>query len=158
MLLSKSCEYGIRATLYVSSSGQDGYLSIREISDKLDLSFHFLTKILQKLTHAGLLHSFRGPNGGVALAKPANKITLADIVIAIDGPELFTECILGLPECGEQKPCPMHEQWKVERDRLQKIMTEKTLAKLAEGINEFDFRLKDLNTTASPNGQVSTDR
>ena len=66
MLLSKSTEYGIRATLYLTSLKQDGYVSIRAISDELDISFHFLTKIFQKLTQAGLLQSFRGPRGADA--------------------------------------------------------------------------------------------
>lgn len=145
----------MRATLYIAAIEQDGFVSIRDISDRLDLSFHFLTKILQKLTHAGLLHSFRGPNGGVALAKPAERISLEEIVVAIDGPELFTECLLGLPSCGDQKACPMHEEWKIERERLQKMMSERTLASLAEGINEHDYRLKDLDLTASTNGRIA---
>jgi|SRR5690554_1521751 Rrf2 family iron-sulfur cluster assembly transcriptional regulator len=153
MLLSKSCEYGMRATLYIASLEQEGFVSIRDISERLDLSFHFLTKILQKLTHAGILHSFRGPNGGVALAKPAERITLEEIVVAIDGPELFTECILGLPSCGDQKACPMHEEWKEERARLKNMMSQRTLASLAEGINEHDYRLKDLELSTSPNGR-----
>jgi len=153
MLLSKSCEYGMWATLYIASLEQEGFVSIRDISERLDLSFHFLTKILQKLTHAGILHSFRGPNGGVALAKPAERITLEEIVVAIDGPELFTECILGLPSCGDQKACPMHEEWKEERARLKNMMSQRTLASLAEGINEHDYRLKDLELSTSPNGR-----
>src|SRR5690625_7578709 len=86
----------MRATLHLATLKSDGYVSIRAISEELDISFHFLTKIFQKLTQAGILASFRGPNGGVALARPATRITLLDIVIAIDGPELFTECVLGL--------------------------------------------------------------
>jgi len=143
----------MRATLYIASLEQEGFVSIRDISERLDLSFHFLTKILQKLTHAGILHSFRGPNGGVALAKPAERITLEEIVVAIDGPELFTECILGLPSCGDQKACPMHEEWKEERARLKNMMSQRTLASLAEGINEHDYRLKDLELSTSPNGR-----
>lgn len=144
MLLSKSCEYGIRATLYLASLQQDGYVSIRAISDELDISFHFLTKIFQKLTQADLLQSFRGPNGGVTLARPASAITLMDLVTAIDGPALFTECVLGLPGCGEQKPCPLHNAWGLERDRLKVIFECTTLAILANDIESLDLRLKSL--------------
>ena len=63
-LLTKSCVYGLRATLYVASfCGERHFVPIREISEKLGLSFHFLTKILQKLTEAGLMESYRGPSG-----------------------------------------------------------------------------------------------
>ena len=142
MLLSKSAEYGIRATLYLTSLNQDGYVSIRAISDELDISFHFLTKIFQKLTQAGLMQSFRGPNGGVALARSATEITLKDIVDAIDGPALFTECVLGLPGCGERQPCPLHEAWGEERDRLQTIFENATLAAMTADLEAFGLRLK----------------
>ena len=142
MLLSKSAEYGIRATLYLTSLKQEGYVSIRAISDELGISFHFLTKIFQKLTLAGLLRSFRGPNGGVALARPADQITLMDLVVALDGPALFTECMLGLPGCGERKPCPLHDAWRAERERLKTLFESTTLAAMVADFEAFDLRLK----------------
>lgn len=142
MLLSKSCEYGVRATLYLASLEKEGYVSIREISDALDISFHFLTKIFQKLTQAGILESFRGPKGGIALARPAGQVRLLELVVAIDGPELFEECVLGLPGCGNAKPCPLHNYWATERDRLAAMFEQTTLADMAADIKTFDFRLK----------------
>lgn len=142
MLLSNACEYGLRATLYLASLNQEGYVSIRKISDELDISFPFLTKIFQMLTQAGLLTSYRGPNGGVALARPADKITLKDIILAIDGPALFKECVLGLPGCGEQKPCPLHAKWAIERDRIEKMFASTKLNDMAKKITTFDVRLK----------------
>ncbi len=142
MLLSKSCEYGLRAALYLASLEQSGYVSIRKISYELDLSFHFLTKILQKLTQAGLLASLRGPNGGVLLARPAGRITLLDLVLAIDGPALFQECILGLPGCGSQEPCPLHQAWATERERLHMLFEAHTLADLARDVEALGLRLK----------------
>lgn len=142
MLLSKSCEYGIRAILYLASLRQEGYVSIRTISDELDISFHFLTKIFQKLTQAGLLTSFRGPNGGVVLARPTNAITLMEVIKAIDGPALFTECVLGLPGCGERKPCPLHDSWSEERNRLRMLFESTTLDMMVTDIESYDLRLK----------------
>lgn len=144
MLLSKSAEYGIRASLYLASLHEDGYVSIGTMSEELDISFHFLTKIFQKLTQAGLMESFRGPKGGIALARPAEQITIMDLVVAIDGDDLFTGCVLGLPGCGDQKPCPLHNRWAVERDRIQTVFNRTTLAEMARDINSLDLRLKDL--------------
>jgi Rrf2 family iron-sulfur cluster assembly transcriptional regulator len=144
MLLSKSCEYGLRASLYLATQRQDGFVSIGLISEELDISFHFLTKIFQKLTQAGLMRSFRGPNGGVALARPAEEIRLLDIVRAIDGEALFTACVLGLPGCGERKPCPLHAAWAVERERLEVLFSQTTLAEMAAEIAANDFRLAEL--------------
>lgn len=131
-MLSKSCEYGLRASLYLASLEQEGYVSIGTISEELDISFPFLTKIFQKLNNAGLLDSRRGPNGGVALTLPAEEITLYEIVVAIDGDDLFEDCVLGLPGCGEAEPCPLHEQWADERDRVENMFQNTTLAELPE--------------------------
>src|SRR5690554_1411029 len=132
----------MRATLHLATLKSDGYVSIRAISEELDISFHFLTKIFQKLTQAGILASFRGPNGGVALARPATRITLLDIVIAIDGPELFTECVLGLPGCGDAEPCPLHPHWATERQHLRTMLEETNLKDMAERIGRESYRLK----------------
>ncbi|PEN14984.1 transcriptional regulator [Longibacter salinarum] len=118
MLLSKGCEYGLAGAMYLASIPQKGYVPIRAISEHLDISYPFLTKVLQQLNEAGLLTSMRGPNGGVALSQAPERLTLKEIVIAIDGPELFTECVLGLPGCGHEKPCPLHDQWGEVRDHL----------------------------------------
>jgi len=131
-MLSKSCEYGLRATLYLSTLESDGYVSIGEISDELDISFPFLTKIFQKLNDADLLTSQRGPKGGVALTKPPSEIAIYDIVVAIDGDNLFKECVLGLPGCGDAAPCPLHEQWTDKRDQVEAMFRSATLDELPD--------------------------
>lgn len=141
MLLSRSCEYGLRASLYLASLEEDGFVPIRTISEELDIEFHFLTKIFRQLTEAGYMHSQRGPRGGIALAQPADGITLLQIVRAIDGDALFEECVLGLPGCGERKPCPMHDHWAVERERIKRMFSTTTLATTADSIRGKDLRL-----------------
>lgn len=131
-MLSKSCEYGLRAALYLASLDREGYVPIRTISDELGISFPFLTKIFQQLNEAGLLTSHRGPNGGVALTKTPGEIPLYDIVVAIDGRDLFEECVLGLPGCGDAEPCPLHDQWSEEKERIEQVFRDRTLADLPE--------------------------
>lgn len=144
MLLSRACEYGLRATFYIAAQKPDGYLPIRAIGETLGISVPFLTKVLQQLTQADLLASFRGPNGGIALARPADQITLYDIVVAVDGPGLFVACVLGLPGCGSEKPCPLHEGWAVERDRLRALFLRTTLDDVAHRLQGADLRLANL--------------
>lgn len=144
MLLSKSCEYGLRATLYLAGLREEGYVSIRRISGDLGISFHFLTKVFQKLTEAGLMQSMRGPSGGVALARPASQIRILDVVLALDGPQLFTECVLGLPGCGNRQPCPLHDRWAGQREQLHALFSSTTVAELAEDVGAGAVRLKDL--------------
>lgn len=132
MMLSKSCEYGLRAALYLASLDEEGYVPISTISEELDISFPFLTKIFQKLNDAGLLTSQRGPKGGVALTKAADEVTLYEIVVAIDGDDLFQECVLGLPGCGDAEPCPLHDEWAEERSRLETLFRNASLAELPD--------------------------
>ncbi|HKK46967.1 MAG TPA: Rrf2 family transcriptional regulator [Balneolaceae bacterium] len=141
MLLSKSCVYGIRAALYLASNQNGDYISIKEMSDKLDISFHFLTKILQQLTAADLMESLKGPKGGVRLTRPGKMVSLADIVIAIDGMDLFTECALGLPGCGKAKPCPLHEKWADTRDNIKEMLENTNLIELVKKGKSGNLRI-----------------
>lgn len=143
-MLSKSCEYGLRATLFLASLDRDGYIPIGTISDELDISFPFLTKIFQQLNDADLLVSQRGPHGGVSLTKPAEEITLLDIVVAIDGTDLFEECVLGLPGCGDAQPCPLHDHWGEKREQVENMFRSMTLAEMAEKTQTADLRLTAL--------------
>jgi Rrf2 family protein len=143
MLLSKSCEYGLRAAVYLAARKDHEYVSIREISDKLDISFHFLTKILQQLTSADMLESFRGPKGGIRLRKNAADISIKDIVEAIDGSELWTGCVLGLPGCGEQRPCPLHDEWATSRTQIKEMLERMDLHELSERAIAQNLRLSE---------------
>ena len=117
--------------------------AVGEMSKELGISFHFLTKILQKLARAGIVQSTRGAKGGISLAKPAAKITLLDIVRSIEGASLFEDCILGLAGCGERKPCPLHRQWGQERARIEALFRRTTLARLARETARDGLRLAD---------------
>ena len=147
MVLSKACIYGIQAAIYVASVKDVGYVSIQEISEKLNISFHFLTKVLQQLTQAGILNSYRGPKGGVALAKQSEHISLYNVIAAIDGTDIFTECMLGLPGCGIATPCPAHDSWAEMRSKLFTICHRTTLRDLAEKANQYNVRLANLPLT-----------
>jgi Rrf2 family protein len=134
MVLSKSCEYGLRALTYLATRENNQFYSIKSISDDLNLSFHFLTKILQNLTERGILFSVKGPRGGVVLARKPSEIMLIEIVAAIDGTAVFHECIMGLPGCGHEQPCPLHEKWSMARVMLKNLFEATTLAEAAEKV------------------------
>jgi Rrf2 family protein len=143
MLLSQRCEYALRAALYVATE-PGAYVAVRDISDALGIPYHFLAKIVQTLTGAGLFQSMRGPTGGVALARPARRITLKEIVLAVDGPAVFRACVLGLPGCGDRKPCPLHDRWAPARAEIEAMFADATLADTAARIQAGDYRLAAL--------------
>lgn len=143
MLLSSACVYGLRASLYLASLKESSFISITQISEKLEISRHFLTKVLQQLTDAGLMKSMTGPKGGVRLAHPADEIKLLEIVAAIDGTDVLTECVLGLPGCGSAKPCPLHDEWAETRDQIRTMLEKTSLKGLARKGKEGNLRITD---------------
>jgi len=144
-LLSKSCVYGIRASIYIASETEDSYISISKVAKDLNLSAHFLTKILQQLTNKNLLLSHKGPRGGVKFSRDTKDISLLEVISAIDGMELFDECALGLEGCGVYKPCPLHDSWTVHRNKLKELFEQESLANLAENVKSAGLRLRTLN-------------
>jgi Rrf2 family protein len=131
-LLSKSAEYGIRAVLYIASN-QNKLIALRDISKELKVPHHFLAKIVQKLVKAGIIKSKKGKKGGLRLGKKPSKLKIIEVISIIDGEAIFKECVLGLPDCSDKKPCAVHTYWKNIRDEIIKMFSERTIQELIEG-------------------------
>ncbi|MBO6780021.1 MAG: Rrf2 family transcriptional regulator [Rhodothermales bacterium] len=140
-MFSSAAQYAVRATAYLGSLEQDGFVPARSIAGELNIPPTFLSKVLRQLVDAGILSAYRGPTGGVRLARPASQVSVRQIVEAIDGDALFTECILGLPGCGNRKPCPMHEAWAVHRSALAEEFERQTVDTLSTAYTLGDLRL-----------------
>lgn len=126
MFLSRTCQIAIQAVLYITNHPDADFVPIKKIAGDTGLSFHFLGKILQNLTKKGILNSYKGPNGGVCLAQSPDEITLLDIVEAVDGLEFYSNCVIGLPKCGDEQPCAVHHEWgKLREDIYQLFQTTK---------------------------------
>lgn len=134
--------YAIQSLAYLTINGKDGgYVPISQVAADLSIPYHFLKKILAQLAQEGILISQRSAKGGVALGRDPKAITLYDVITYMDGSTLFNECILGLPGCGNAKPCPLHTAWAVERKRLQLLFSSTNLHDLARRIEKDGFRI-----------------
>lgn len=132
-MFSKACEYAIRAALYISIKSVDGSkLGIKEIAKEIDSPEPFTAKILQTLSREKIISSIKGPNGGFFLDPKAKSIPLNSIVKAMDGEDVLHTCSLGLKVCSDAFPCPIHNEIKRYKERLGKIMKEKTLQDLTK--------------------------
>jgi len=131
MLFSRSTEYAIRAMTFLASRGAGKLAGAREISQAENIPMPFLWKILQILTRRRLVRSFKGMHGGYELAAAADQLPLSAIVGATDGADFRDSCVLGLPECDSDNPCPLHEQWKGVRASVTNMLDETSLADLA---------------------------
>ncbi|MFQ6103555.1 MAG: RrF2 family transcriptional regulator [Candidatus Glassbacteria bacterium] len=132
MLLSRACEYALLAVWYLAREPQMPYIPIKEIAKKNRISSYFLGKVLQKLTQKGILISYKGSKGGVALARPAEEIKIAEVVEVIDGLEFRQKCITGLPRCNDKKPCPLHQDWTRIREEIYQMLASKSIAQLVK--------------------------
>lgn len=129
MLFSQSCKYAIRALVHLSSN-TDGPSLSRDIAHDIQVPEHFLAKILQDLARHQLLDSFKGRGGGFQLARPPGRISLGEIVHAVDGNGLTENCLLGLPNCSAESPCAMHDWWSTQRQELKEMLEGQSLADL----------------------------
>ena len=130
VIFSKKCELGLQAVLFLSIKKQNVIVSAIEISQELKVPKEFVSKVLQILTESGIVGSKKGKNGGFYLAKRPSNIKLIDIVVAIDGLELFNTCVLGFPGCSVAEPCPVHDKWGKLREEAYKMLSEETLEQL----------------------------
>jgi Rrf2 family protein len=141
-MLSNSCKYAIRSTIYIQLNSCDNTrkVGIREISKELDLPSPFLGKILLNMAKHNLLLSTKGPHGGFLLARPAKEITLHDIIILFDGQHLFEDCLIGLSSCSSNSHnkvrCPIHNRYLPISIQLQELFKSETIEKLAHEFEE----------------------
>ena len=137
MIFSKSCEYAIKAVLYISMNTRDGSrLSIKEIAEEIESPEPFTAKILQELARKRIISSAKGPGGGFFIDPKAKPIVMMEIVEAIDGMGAFERCGLGLKECSEDHPCPIHKEFKSYSARLKNLLTYKTVQEMAKSLAE----------------------
>lgn len=141
VLFSRQCEYAIQGILYLALKPEGEMTSIKELTERLDIPYHFLAKILQRLAVTGLLTSSKGPSGGFALGRPAKNITLFDIVEAIDGTEFMEKCVLGFPECSGKNPCSVHPKWGGLRDEIYQMLVSKNIAEMAREMKKPEYRV-----------------
>lgn len=144
MIFSRACEYGIKATLYISQQSLKGKkVMLKDIAEEIGSPPAFTAKILQDLTRKMLIKSLKGPKGGFYIEKKdLQQFNLIAIVTAIDGNAVFTRCGLGLNQCDESHPCPMHDEYKVLRSGLNKMLQNTNLEELATGLEENRIYLK----------------
>jgi len=142
-MFSKACEYAIKAVLHIAhKSRSDERVGVKDIAKAIDSPEAFTGKIMQQLSKSGLVKSIKGPSGGFWMGEEQRKAAnLKDIVKIIDGDKLYTECGLGLKQCNDKVPCPVHFQYKEIRDALVKMHTETNLDDLAKKLEE-DASLK----------------
>ncbi|MBK6930719.1 MAG: Rrf2 family transcriptional regulator [Saprospirales bacterium] len=136
-MLSLTCKTAIRSVIYLASKFNSGEKAgIKEIAEFINASEHTVGKLLQTLVKGAVINSAKGPHGGFFItAKQINQPVLG-IIEVIDGKDVFDECGLGLSKCSATHPCPIHQEYKIIRDKFKTMCQEKKVRDLCEPVNE----------------------
>ena len=136
-MFSKTCEYAIRAMIFIAQQSKDGSrVGIKEIAKGIDSPEHFIAKILQDLGRKGVVQSLKGPTGGVDLDYSRRKTTHATHVKAVDGDDIFSGCGLGLKQCSDKHPCPLHHEFINIRKDITNMLNKTKVGDLQEQLDK----------------------
>jgi Rrf2 family protein len=131
--LSKGCQYAIRTAAFLSLERSGTVFPRREVSRRTKIPYAFVSKILQALTKAGLLHSHRGSRRGYSLVRPARQINLLDVVSAYDGPLGHEGCLLDEYKlCPGERVCAVHHRRMAVQKRLTETLSGTSIAEVAK--------------------------
>jgi len=134
-LYSKGCEYAIKALIQMRDPDQN--YSAKQICKRARIPESFSRKIFQALVRGGFLEAIQGPGGGYCLRQHPKKISVLDIVRAVEGNQTFNQCVMGLSRCVERNPCALHDSWLKAKEKLTSELREKRLQDL---IDTYDDR------------------
>ena len=110
--------------------------------------FFYTAKIFQRLVKIGFLKSVKGKGGGFYLDPGKGELSIKEIIIAIEGDELFIGCGFGMKNCDADNPCPLHNRYGLIRDELNSLVTNETIQSLAK--ISLDQLLSQGTTIAKP--------
>jgi Rrf2 family protein len=110
-VLSSTSDYALRAILAIAGRTSGGPMRADQIARATGAPANYLGKTMNQLAKAGIVTSARGPQGGFALAVPADQLSLARIIDCFDEPRAHSRCLLGTVPCDPRKPCVAHHRW-----------------------------------------------
>jgi Rrf2 family iron-sulfur cluster assembly transcriptional regulator len=110
MRLTTKGRFAVTAMIDVAMHSGAGPVTLAGVSERQKISLSYLEQLFGKLRRHGLVDSVRGPGGGYNLARPADAVSVADIIVAVDEPIDATQCG-GKENCKDDKRCMTHELW-----------------------------------------------
>ena len=129
--LSKKADYALMAMKHLAQKRDVSSTSAREIAEQYDIPIELMAKVLQRLVRMRLLASTQGTRGGYMLGRPANMISVADVIEAIDGPFTVTACSTEKHDCEQFNKCSIRDPlWQI-RERIVAALDTVTIAEMA---------------------------
>jgi Rrf2 family protein len=131
MQITRQADYAVRAVLYLAQRQPGDRVSTAEVGRAQKIPVSFLAKIVAQLAAAGVLHTTRGAHGGLWLARPAETLSVLEVVEAIDGPMALNACVLDPVACELTGDCPVRAVWCEAQADLARRLAQATFGQLA---------------------------
>lgn len=136
-MLSVSCKASIKAVVYLGSKLKpEARAGMKDVAKFIKENEHTVGKVLQKLVQARIINSSKGPSGGFYISDEQKKLSVLEVVSAIDGLDVFEQCGLGFPSCNEVRPCPFHKDFKEVRQLFRNMCFENTIEDLCKDVKK----------------------
>jgi len=130
MQITRETDYAIRCVLHLSEE-PGKVIMVDAIAKDKKIPKSFLAKILQKLTKAGIVKSYRGVNGGYQLNRPPAEISLLNIIESMEGPVVMNECAINKKVCDRSDYCTVHPVWMNIRKIVERVLSDYNLETLS---------------------------
>ncbi|MGE5301013.1 MAG: RrF2 family transcriptional regulator [Acidobacteriota bacterium] len=131
--LSTKGQYGVRAMYEIARGYNRGPITIKEISERQDVSVAYLEQILNTLRKAGIISSVKGPGGGYVLGRDPDAISIGAILRELEGPVAITSCLDPKEGCMRVEGCVTHLLWKALGENIEAFLDKMTLRDLLRG-------------------------
>jgi Rrf2 family protein len=138
--LSTKGQYGVRAMFEIAKGYSKGPITIKEISERQEVSVAYLEQILNKLRKAGLITSVKGPGGGYVLSKDPDSVSIGEILRELEGPVAITSCLDPNEGCMRVDSCVTHLLWKSLGEKIGEFLDAMTLRDLLKGNRLMEIR------------------
>lgn len=132
-MISRTAQYALRALATIAEKGEGSSLLASEISQLAHIPHPYLSSILRTAVRAGLLRSARGRGGGFSLMRPADEVSLAEILGPFDPSLAARQCPFGLDCCPDASSCPVIDYWKPISADFRRMLKSTTLSELVSG-------------------------
>jgi len=129
--LSTRARYGTRALLDLAIHKSQEPVPLKDISQRQDISLHYLEHIIAPLVAVGIVKSLRGVQGGISLARPPHEIKLSEVVNLLEGSISPVECIQSPNVCSRSGYCATRDIWAEMASAMNGVLKATTLADLA---------------------------
>jgi len=142
--LTTKGRFAVTAMADLATRDEKRPVTLSAISERQKISLSYLEQLFGKLRQSKIVESVRGPGGGYYLARPAEKITIAEIILAVDEPLDATKCG-GMGNChGEEKSCITHELWMGLNENILEYLNAITLQQMVERHNKGNSKASDI--------------